>query len=762
MSELKYSPGTEVEVSLGDEDSSDIWYPATVIKETRNRSFVVKYKGSNEAADLTVVVDSLHIRPSPPACVNTTFQLLEKVDAFCNFVWSSGVVTKVLSEGRYIVYFKRTKKEKELRHTDLRLPMMQIHGKWVHSSQDAAVISKPQENKNINHGDSRNIRMLLEKSGVVKENKKARNGEQERVKPSGKASSDARSVSRMRSEEVTKNGPLLDETCKELKTESTPNKIQPSPDEHETHMTPTEQLDQSETLELPIAALKVNTCVAQSENGNESLANSAGPRRRPKKRGPGRPRRSESGNSESGHASEKKPVADSFLNYTQKPIVISLPCYSNSQWNKLQSPNTSKLPMPEQTEVQEEKKQLQYEVTDGSIANNVNCGNSEVEGLKKEGSVPKRKRGRPFGSLSGGKRKVDETVETPTTLGKSTRRSTRERREVYKSAIDTLKPKEKKLKPTNEILFSTQENQANLEEQAEGVITYRIREYAEPVSHDVSGNISDEDMPLSTWLGEVHSLPYTKLNSGGNASLSGKVEVKVGQISSVNCIKETIKSNNVDLAQTPQSASQQYSTSGRIDDKSMIDVIVNGLPFIKASPIWKVIESMEVFQQIPQNPHFQPLYNTKEHCREGLAICSMVTFSRLAEDVSKFQFDDPINILEDGIETLSDLERQGFSVELVRSRLIALLSIKRQHEQSYSLAKEIDEEVKERARIHQELDEIDKKMAELREKRALTVTEWQKKDTNIGGLQLRFDSVKEALEAAQVEFQMVATAPWSS
>ena len=135
MSELKFSPGKAVEVSLDAEDSLDIWYPATVVSETAKGSFEVEYKRSDEGRPLHVVVDCDHIRPSPPACVNETFQLLEKVDAFCNFGWSSGVVTKVLAEGRYIVYFKRTKKEKELKHADLRIPMMQTHGKWAHSSQ---------------------------------------------------------------------------------------------------------------------------------------------------------------------------------------------------------------------------------------------------------------------------------------------------------------------------------------------------------------------------------------------------------------------------------------------------------------------------------------------------------------------------------------------------------------------------------------------------------------------------------------------------
>lgn len=185
------------------------------------------------------------------------------------------------------------------------------------------------------------------------------------------------------------------------------------------------------------------------------------------------------------------------------------------------------------------------------------------------------------------------------------------------------------------------------------------------------------------------------------------------------------------------------------------------LPFTKTSPIWKMIEAMEVFRQIPQNPHFRPLHAANEDCREGLAIGCMVTYSGLAEKISKLHFSDTRNVLDDSNETLSDLERQGFNIQPIRSRLEDLMSIKTRHEHSQIISEEvtsqIEERQKQRARIE---EEIGKKIAELKEKRALAVTQIEVQKYEIGELKSRMDSIKSDSGAAMTEFEKVATAPW--
>ena len=90
---------------------------------------------------------------------------------------------------------------------------------------------------------------------------------------------------------------------------------------------------------------------------------------------------------------------------------------------------------------------------------------------------------------------------------------------------------------------------------------------------------------------------------------------------------------------------------------------------------------MEVFRELPQSPHFRPLYKCKEECREGLAIGSMVTFSSLFNKISQLQFDDRSSLLNSILESLVDLEKHGFIVSAMRSRVNGLLSIKDKQDQ---------------------------------------------------------------------------------
>ncbi|KAK1584591.1 hypothetical protein Q3G72_034220 [Acer saccharum] len=47
-----------------------------------------------------------------------------------------GVISKVLSNSRYIVYFRESYEEVEFEHSDLRLQQDWIDGKWIAASRD--------------------------------------------------------------------------------------------------------------------------------------------------------------------------------------------------------------------------------------------------------------------------------------------------------------------------------------------------------------------------------------------------------------------------------------------------------------------------------------------------------------------------------------------------------------------------------------------------------------------------------------------------
>ncbi|XP_071723307.1 DUF724 domain-containing protein 2-like [Rutidosis leptorrhynchoides] len=58
-------------------------------------------------------------------------------------------------------------------------------------------------------------------------------------------------------------------------------------------------------------------------------------------------------------------------------------------------------------------------------------------------------------------------------------------------------------------------------------------------------------------------------------------------------------------------------------------------PFEKSSQFWQFVESLDVFQNMPQKPHFRPLVKEKEGMREAYAIGLMMNFSDIVPKISK-------------------------------------------------------------------------------------------------------------------------------
>lgn len=101
--------------------------------------FLVEYQNLRTDDDkhfLREEIDTLHIRPTPPENLMVgRFNLLEEVDSFYNDGWWVGVISRVLSGSKYIVYFRGTNEELEFHHSELRLHQEWIDGKWVMASQ---------------------------------------------------------------------------------------------------------------------------------------------------------------------------------------------------------------------------------------------------------------------------------------------------------------------------------------------------------------------------------------------------------------------------------------------------------------------------------------------------------------------------------------------------------------------------------------------------------------------------------------------------
>ncbi|KAL4572186.1 hypothetical protein LXL04_018955 [Taraxacum kok-saghyz] len=135
---LMFTVGKKVEVCFEGENLGDVWFPATVVENLGNNSFVVEYQQpgiGDEATLQKVTVDYLHIRPSPPHLREKNFVLLEKVDAYYDFGWWSGAITKVVADNMYNVLLKNTKKEREFDCSRVRPHMEWKGGQWFTTSQ---------------------------------------------------------------------------------------------------------------------------------------------------------------------------------------------------------------------------------------------------------------------------------------------------------------------------------------------------------------------------------------------------------------------------------------------------------------------------------------------------------------------------------------------------------------------------------------------------------------------------------------------------
>ncbi|XP_057962616.1 protein AGENET DOMAIN (AGD)-CONTAINING P1 [Malania oleifera] len=139
MVKESFSKGTLVEVSSDEDGFQGAWFAATIIKAVGKDKFLIEYRSLRTEDDkefLREEVDNLHIRPYPPeTIVVDRFSLFEEVDALYNDGWWVGLISKVLCNSRYIVYFKSTDEEMEFEHSDLRQHQEWINGKWVMASE---------------------------------------------------------------------------------------------------------------------------------------------------------------------------------------------------------------------------------------------------------------------------------------------------------------------------------------------------------------------------------------------------------------------------------------------------------------------------------------------------------------------------------------------------------------------------------------------------------------------------------------------------
>lgn len=215
------------------------------------------------------------------------------------------------------------------------------------------------------------------------------------------------------------------------------------------------------------------------------------------------------------------------------------------------------------------------------------------------------------------------------------------------------------------------------------------------------------------------------------------------------------------LARNLNQCSEASDREGELGTPSAIIVLSDSvdnnqsLPFVKCSPIWQSIESMEIFQKTPQKPHFSPLVNCNEDLREGLAIAHIVTFSNLMERTSKLRFSDPSSSIERSLEILADLELHGFDVEAVRVRLNDMLLKKDRERELQSEYRNIENEITksnlEKAEFEKEIDKIQLKIREFAKKLVAVTSMKEMKEQEISTLGSKLDTIRENIKSIQLD-----------
>ncbi|EOA20244.1 hypothetical protein CARUB_v10000545mg [Capsella rubella] len=184
------------------------------------------------------------------------------------------------------------------------------------------------------------------------------------------------------------------------------------------------------------------------------------------------------------------------------------------------------------------------------------------------------------------------------------------------------------------------------------------------------------------------------------------------------------------------------------EDKAKDTTMV--LPFEKKLPIWKTLESMEVFKTVPQSPHFSLLAETREESREMLAVGMMLTFSGLLEEVKLLPLSETISSFISVSKSLAELEKHGFNVKAAQLRIYKLLTIK-------SMQSKKKEELKGAKKATAEKEsakvENERKILELQRLNE----EMEKEIAQSKSCEAK---IVQQLDVVKLEFQATTSAPW--
>ncbi|KAF3436567.1 hypothetical protein FNV43_RR23659 [Rhamnella rubrinervis] len=745
-----FSSGADVEVSFEKEDLCDAWFPAIVIEGNENKTFLVKYK-------------------NPVA-------MLGKVEALCDFAWRAGVIAKVFAGRMYAVKFKHGTKDRELRHSEIRPLMEWKDGKWNIGYKEGLITSTLQDE--IENGPKNTtdpvVAFQLESLSAVssaKDNPEKKvplpaNSRKNLELPThcNKKSASLASIPSMRNVDL----PASNGNTRHLR----PSKklIDGNSETSPLSLTAYQMRNKRKSLSTPTREYKgirhsrkpvIDNQLSKTESKFEEKIHRTkrlkdglvDPQRTDPVKGKGRQTKSQLkspltasiGKEGNVSCTAEKLVDNEAMQKESELLVISES--SAKGMEDLLTENHGQLPNEDFSKLMRDPKNSNDPTEDKNVVVSAQLAsdsvmadllrslvllpNMEFKQQQAGGSSHKRKRGRPRKLMVFGPR-ASEEVKHQNGAGNVAE-------EVIKDCTSDEVTSDEVALPIHRAMETTDSQNDSRSKKTEVSGRKYMTNEAGATHVGATNGTDDDDQPLSTWFGGIQC----------------PLSVSESRLFPVRIVDQW--SEPTGQANIGRQSPAIDATGESVADEN------KKLPFVKSSPVWKMIETMNVFRMMPQNPHFRPLSECKEEHREGMAIGHMVTFSSLVDKIYKLQFDDFESIFHSICESLNDLEKHGFDVTVLRGRVVELLSIKEKQGQfrneSTDAENKITEHTRQKTKLVEEMDDIARKISELQEKLASIKSEMEGEGHEITKLRLQVNAVNQRILGARLDFDKLAAAP---
>ncbi|XP_047968154.1 DUF724 domain-containing protein 3-like isoform X6 [Salvia hispanica] len=813
---LMFDVGRKVEVSFDREDFQDAWFPATIREDLGNQTFLVEYNSVNPDShgSTKASVDSLHIRPCPPLLKDKNFILLEKVDAFFDFGWWNGIITKELESSRYLVFFKQMKCEKEFNQSELRPHMDWKDGKWFTSAQrkQRNILTKQNGSENIKStpttlGKSAAEMLPFESSQLgsgdlaEKEPDTARTGNTEEgaqyeharreaelpiviVLPCAEAGSSGKSGSDRSRPSSNKGLINLDDQ------------------RHQIYDFTTGRITDGKQLGMDDVSEKKRKGRPKRNMGESTGTKSAGS--------------GEHGGQSSGDINLNRVDDGSQGVHDMMVIDIEASISDQEETEPNQETTSNGQSGPRKRKVRMTKRILASKHEESGVAEPVRLADNRLSkrGRKQFSSGRIAVKVRDSAGASGGESvvinptlDVEKVIEPQPSNEFDNEPLSKWIEEMHVSSVidgSRLPPADTVMVPYTEN-GTTQVDPVGSDEasemqpesgrQSSGLVD------GLPSDSNITGNVTDEGTQKqsesgrqSMPSGEETSIVLLDLNSDHWSEDEAQASLTVNRSPMITYqpLQSSVENTlaivlDEDIEKRPESEAQATPTVDKSPESSVKKIIhehfednekqpenrttpaalvnqmalvrneTEKLPFVKNTILWKTIESMQVFERLPQNPHFRPLLNFKESTREGMAIGYMVTFSSIVERASKLQLTDPVSIMDDIKETLTDLETHGFEVRPIQDCIHELLVMKDKQERLAKDAETLNGQLTDhsdtKARLERDIDEINEHIQKLQRKRLQVESLKEREDEEIAFLQVRLRETKYSIKTVESDFE---------